>query len=52
MKQWEKNHNFDSSSIDKKLERLEEEKEQLCTILNGISEDTISFDLSQLVKAS
>jgi hypothetical protein len=52
MRQWEKNHSFDSSSIDKKLKRLEQEKEQLCEMLNGISEDTVSFDLSQLVKAS
>lgn len=52
MTHWEKNHNFDSSSIDNKLKRLEEEKEQLCTMLNNISKDTISLDLQQLVKAS
>lgn len=52
MIKWEKNHNFDSSSIDQKLKRLQEEKEQLCAMLNNISEDTVSLDLQQLVKAS
>jgi len=50
--EWERNHKFDSTSIDKKLKRLEEEKEQLCAMLNSISEDTVTLDLNQLVKAS
>lgn len=52
MIEWEKNHNFDASSIEKKLNRLRENKEQLCAILNNISEDTISLDLLNLLKAS
>lgn len=52
MTKWEKNHKFDSTSIDKKLKRLEEEREQLCAMLNNISKDTVSLDLNQLVKAS
>jgi hypothetical protein len=52
MTEWEKNHNFDSTAIDKKLERLKEEKEQLCNMLNNISEDTVTLDLQQFFKAS
>ena len=50
--EWEKNHNFDSSSIDQKLEQLKEEKEQLCALFNNISKETIEFDIERLLQAS
>ena len=52
MRQWEKNHNFDSSAIDKKLKGYIEEKEFLSGMLNNIDKDNISLDLHQLIKAS
>jgi hypothetical protein len=52
MREWEKNHNFDSTLIDKKLKGFIEEKEFLCGMLNNIEKDIISLDLQQLIKAS
>lgn len=52
MKEWEKNHDFDSSQIDKKLKGYIEEKELLCGLLNNIEQDNIALDLTQLIKAS
>ncbi|GEM_PF-7050702 len=52
MIEWEKNHNFDSTSIDSQLKQLREEKERLCEAFNKMSEDKVSLDLQQLVKAS
>ncbi|PHR49651.1 MAG: hypothetical protein COA32_00540 [Fluviicola sp.] len=48
MREWEKNHSFNSSVIDKKLKGYVEEKEFLCGLLNNIEQDNIALDLRQL----
>jgi hypothetical protein len=52
MREWEKNHSFDSSAIDKKLKGYKEEKEFLCGLLNNMEKDSISLDIQQLITAS
>jgi hypothetical protein len=52
MREWEKNHNFDSSAINKKLKGYIEEKEFLSAMLNEASNDLISINVHQVVQAS
>lgn len=52
MKEWESNHNFDSTDIDSKLQQLEDEKDKLCAAFNELSTDEIALDLQDLLKAS
>lgn len=50
MREWEKNHSFDSSAIDKKLKGYLEERDFLTAMLNETSNDLISINFQQVVQ--
>ncbi|MDX1651373.1 MAG: hypothetical protein R3277_02700 [Brumimicrobium sp.] len=50
---WEKNHNFDSSKIDKEIASLEDERDRVNKLLEqGAREEKISLDLKSFIQAS
>lgn len=52
MVEWERDHYFDSTTLDLKLKKLEEERERLYEVFNNLSDDLIVLDLQQFIKAS